>query len=56
MLVAGGGNFGSPEEGERSPFEAATKQRLVKTKKKTVCAVVTVTLEYVTHTAYRSYL
>jgi hypothetical protein len=31
----------NPEEGERPPLEAATKQRLVKTEK-TLCAAVTV--------------
>jgi hypothetical protein len=34
----GRGQFGNPEEGERQPFEAANKQRLVKTEK-TLCVL-----------------
>jgi hypothetical protein len=30
-VAEAGGQFGNPEEGERPPLEAATKQRLVKT-------------------------
>jgi hypothetical protein len=37
----GRGKSGNPEEGERLPLEAATKQRLVKTEE-LICAVVTV--------------
>jgi hypothetical protein len=40
----GRGQFGNPEEGQRPPLEAATKQRLVKTAKTVMCTVVTVIL------------
>jgi hypothetical protein len=39
MVAEAGVQFGNPEEGERPPLEADTKQRLVKTEK-TLCAVV----------------
>jgi hypothetical protein len=32
-LIAEAGQFGSPEEGDHPPLEAAAKQRLVKTNK-----------------------
>jgi hypothetical protein len=41
-VVEARGQFGNPEEGERPPFEAVTRQRLVKTQhtEKTVRAIV----------------
>jgi hypothetical protein len=36
------GELGNPEEEERPPLEAANKQRLSKTKKNFICAVVAV--------------
>jgi hypothetical protein len=38
LVAEARGQFGNPEEGKRPPFEAATKQRLVKTEK-TLCVL-----------------
>jgi hypothetical protein len=48
LVAEAGDSFENPEEGERPPLEAATKQRLVKTEK-TLCVLqLQGSLEYVT--------